>query len=305
MLTMLVSGQSNGKCRIMTRQRCDSPSSHTVVNGLPGQRRYIEAGRKDAAADRCALHKRYVVDPYWADCAAGGELESFASMRGLAPILNLDALEAAIRQLEDHDLSGLLGGVFSRISAILPSPRTTVWVLAGDPDDKFTVGLAGGVNGTTAGSGKIWLHLIPMAGWLDRLPGALAHEHHHSVWLARHYKGVESQTLLNYLVMEGQACMFSGLLSPSIRSPWTHALTGEQERDVWTKMQPHLGSSSHQVMAAFMFGGVNGLPPFCGYTIGYRIMEAYLKRHGDADMRDWTDLDAGTLLSQSAYGSQF
>ena len=143
-----------------------------------------------------------------------------------------------------------------------------------------------------------------MAGWLDRIQGALAHEHHHSVWLARHYKGDESQTLLNYLVMEGQACMFASLLNPSNSQPWTHALTGEQERDIWMRMKPHLASSSHQMMAAFMFGGIDGLPPRCGYTIGYRIMEAYLKRHGDADVRGWTDLDAGTLLSQSEYGSR-
>ena len=79
---------------MMTRETDDGTSSLTVVSGLPGQRHYLEACRKDAEADRCALHRRYVVDPYWARCAAGGELESFASIRGLAPIADLDALEA-------------------------------------------------------------------------------------------------------------------------------------------------------------------------------------------------------------------
>ncbi|GAG07257.1 unnamed protein product, partial [marine sediment metagenome] len=199
------------------------------------------------------------------------------------------------------DVRGLVCEAFDQIAAALPGPPTTVWVLAGDPDDEFTTGLAGGVNGTTAGSGKIWLHLVPLAGWVDRIPAAMAHEHHHSVWLGRHYEGKECQALLNYLIMEGEACMFAGILYPTGPQPWTQALTCDQEQEAWERMKPDLGATSHEVMAAFMFGGVDGLPPFCGYTIGYHIIEAYLRQNPDAEVEGWTAMDANALLVQSGY----
>ena len=74
-----------------TSERSRQPGALRVVSGLQGQLRYVRASREDASADRRALHKRHVVDPYWGECAAGGELESLASVRGLAPIMNLVA----------------------------------------------------------------------------------------------------------------------------------------------------------------------------------------------------------------------
>jgi uncharacterized protein YjaZ len=230
-------------------------------------------------------------------------LESFAAVRGLAPILNLDPLETAIAQLEVSDVDELVRKAFARADAALSGPPTTVWLLAGDSDDSFTTGMAGGVNATVAGVGKIWLHLVPIDGWTDRLPAAIAHEHHHSVWLSQHYRGQASETLLNYLVMEGQACVFAELLCPSAPQPWAHALTREQEQEVWRRMEPNLRSSSHEVMAAYMFGDVEGLPPLCGYTIGYMIVQACLRRCPDMGIEDWTAMDGDAMLAQSRYGS--
>ncbi|GAG39221.1 unnamed protein product, partial [marine sediment metagenome] len=66
-------------------ERSSRPGALSVVSGLQGQLRYVEASREDIDADRSALHRRYVVDPCWDECAAGGELESLASIRGFAP----------------------------------------------------------------------------------------------------------------------------------------------------------------------------------------------------------------------------
>ena len=118
--------------RRMSDGTVDDPSRLAILSGLPGQRLYVESCRTGVGTDRRLLHGRYVVDPYWADCAAGGELESFTSVRGLASSAHLNAQEAEIRQLEHHDLAGLLEAAFGRISAVLPGPPTTVWRLAGE-----------------------------------------------------------------------------------------------------------------------------------------------------------------------------
>lgn len=279
----------------------DSSASLQVISGLPGQLRYIDACRATPAADKRSLHKQHVADPYWARCVSGGEMEKYAAIRGMAPIMDVDALAGAIGELQKQDIDRLARDAFEASSALLTGPAVTLWILAGDPEDPFTAGMAGGVNGSTVGAGKIWLHLLPLPGWQDRILAAFAHEYHHSVFIARHYKGEESKYLLNYLVMEGMACAFAEVLAPGKSQPWTQTIAPGQDKLVWAEMLPHVNSTSEAIMSKFMFGHVDGLPPMCGYGIGYRIIKAYLARHPGVTPQEWTTLEAKELLETSGY----
>jgi len=289
----------------MTKSTPTHPSNSPVlVPGLDSQLRYVDACRADPAADKRVLHKKFVADPHWTQCVAGGELEKWASIRGLAPVTNVDALATAIAELKKHDIDQLVRDTFVTVTALLPGPTTTVWILAGDPEDPFTVGLAGGVNGTTVGTGRIWLHLVPLPGWKDRILAGVAHEYHHSVFLAHNYKGEASKNLLNYLIMEGEACVFTEILAPNNPQPWTQTIPAGQERQVWEAMLPHLDTSSEEIMGKFIFGYADGLPPMCGYGIGYAIVKAYLARHPAVGPRDWTIVEPRELLAASGYAFQ-
>lgn len=278
-----------------------SSASLKIVSGFPGQLRYIDACHATPAADKGILHKQHVADPCWARCVAGGEMEKYAAIRGLAPIMSVDALAAAIAELQKHDIDRLARDAFAAMSALLTGPVVTLWILAGDPEDPFTVGMAGGVNGSTVGAGKIWLHLVPRPGWQDRVLTAFAHEYHHSVFIARHYRGEKSKYLLNYLIMEGMACAFAEVLAPGKPQPWTQTIPPGQDKRVWAKMLPHLDCTSEAIMSKFIFGHVDGLPPMCGYGIGYGIVKAYLAKYPDVRPEEWTSLPARELLEASGY----
>jgi uncharacterized protein YjaZ len=147
----------------------------------------------------------------------------------------------------------------------------------------------------------MWLQLAPVEGWMQRIAPGIAHEHHHSVWLHRHSQGDRSFYLLNYLVLEGRACAFAQMAYPGTPQPWTQTMTAEQEQQVWAAMKPQLESTSEQAMGAFVFGGANGLPPLCGYVIGYHIVRRFLSGHPDVSLEQWTAMDARDLLAASGY----
>lgn len=272
-----------------------------ILAAFDHQLRYVDACRKDAAADRHAAHAELVVKPHWSQVGAGGELERFALPRAMTPIANVEALASAIESLRQSQVVDSVRDAFATISGVLPGPPTTIWLLAGDPDDRFLTEFMGGMMGTVAGSGKIWLQLVPRDGRIPRVALAIAHEHHHSVWLHRHFQGAASIFLLNYLILEGRACAFAEMMCPGTPQPYTQTMNVEQERQVWAMMKPQLQSVSEQILGAFILGGVNDLPPLCGYAIGYHIVRRFLARHPEMPLDEWTAMDAQDLLAAGGY----
>ena len=54
-------------------------------------------------------------------------------------------------------------------------------------------------------------------------------------------------------------------------------------------------------MQGLMFGGAESLPRWSGYTIGFRLVQAFLQAHPAMSIEEWTALDAAELLRQSPY----
>jgi uncharacterized protein YjaZ len=83
-------------------------------------------------------------------------------------------------------------------------------------------------------------------------------------------------TLGEALVTEGLADHFAAEAFPDTPpQPCDHALSAEQEAELWRKAQPILdvpGGYNHPVW----FRGGGSLPRWAGYTLGYRIAKAYL-----------------------------
>jgi uncharacterized protein YjaZ len=81
-------------------------------------------------------------------------------------------------------------------------------------------------------------------------------------------------TLGEALVTEGLADHFAAEAFPDTPpQPWDHALSAEQEAELWRKAQPILdvpGGYNHPVW----FRDSGSLPRWAGYTLGYRIAEA-------------------------------
>jgi hypothetical protein len=139
------------------------------------------------------------------------------------------------------------------------------------------IGVGGFANPAT-GDVSVWIDEAPPGGLKAALetwvPATVAHELHHRsrIRVGPGY-GI---TLAEALVTEGLADHFAAEAFPDTPpQPWDHALSAEQEAELWRKAQPILdvpGGYNHPVW----FRGSGSLPRWAGYTLGYRIAEAYL-----------------------------
>jgi Predicted Zn-dependent protease (DUF2268) len=137
----------------------------------------------------------------------------------------------------------------------------------------------GGFTDPQDGDVFVWIDDTPPSGLPAALrtwvPATLAHELHHSSRI-RMGPGYGS-TLGEALVTEGLADHFAAEVFPRTPlAPWDHALSADQEHALWERAQPDLwGSYSLGDHQRWFFGG-SGIPRWAGYTLGYRIVEAYL-----------------------------
>lgn len=139
------------------------------------------------------------------------------------------------------------------------------------------IGVGGFANPAT-GDVSVWIDEAPPGGLTAALetwiPAIVAHELHHSsrIRLGPGY----GFTLAEALVTEGLADHFAAEAFPDTpQQPWDHALSAEQEAELWRKSQPILDVPRGYSHPAWFRGG-GGLPRWAGYTLGYRIAEAYL-----------------------------
>jgi uncharacterized protein YjaZ len=273
----------------------------TVLPAYEDALRYVEAVQSDPQADRKAAYERIVVQPYWDRFVSGGEFERNLPKEKLTqPPEDMHALAESVTSIRDSDIESMTVGTLQKLSRVLAGPDTTVCIFPADPADPFVKEYMQGVLGAVVGAGRIALQISPCAGWLDRIPAAIAHEYHHSVWLHLKWKEISSFDLLNYVIFEGRGCFFSRMLFPSTPAPWTKALTPQQEAEQWKNMRDHLAEDSYEEQIRFMFGG--GTVPLCaGYTVGFHIVQSFLQRNPQMTVSEWTVVDAQDLLDRSHY----
>jgi hypothetical protein len=155
------------------------------------------------------------------------------------------------------------------------------------------IGVGGFANPAT-GDVSVWIDEAPPGGLkaaLERwIPAILAHELHHSSRI-RMGPGYGNR-LAEALVTEGLADHFVAEAFPDTPpQPWDHALSAEQETELWRKAQSVLEVPNGYNHGAWFLGG-GELPRWAGYTLGYRIVQAYLGDDLSASSAVGTDADA-------------
>lgn len=275
----------------------------TVIDAFDGQSTYAQS---PPGSDLQAKWRENVFAAYFDRCAGGGEYAFLAAAMLSQPISDLTGLRQELTALgkSDASLREAVKDTFSKAEKRLPGPDVQLCVLAAHPA-MTVIQQMNGVSGLTAGTGKIIFEVRPEGEWLKFVPFAFAHEYHHSAWTFRQGGKLPSFDLAQYLVFEGRADSFAHVLFPDQTAPWDDSLSDKDEAAVWKQMQPHLKESDMMAERAFMFGGpVSGgptVPHWAGYTIGYRIVQSWLKRHPKASVEEWTKLDAHDLIAQSGY----
>ena len=133
----------------------------------------------------------------------------------------------------------------------------------------------------------------------DALPHIVAHE-------LIHYQqtgGGDGASLLEQSIAEGAADYLAERISGAHINARAHAYGLANECALWRDFEPHRDGADYR---GFLFGGEQpvGRPPDTGYFVGYRIVQAYLERHGTSKSTLRRILDRGAadeVLLRSGY----
>jgi len=227
---------------------------------------------------------------------------------------DLPALDAALQALDQPSAKEVAETVLARCAEALPRPdlNARVLLLPGDGESRTLTRVMRGVLAMTLGSTVTLAFLWPVPGWEEWLAYALAHEYAHLVRNHLHPRGLvggrfvfaktnEPETLLDAIVAEGVADAFALSLYPEQNPPWVRALTPEDEVRLWPLVHRRLSLSDPAEIRRFVYGDGDRVPLWTGYTLGYRIVRAYLERHPHAYPADLVAVPARTLYSASGF----
>lgn len=212
----------------------------------------------------------------------------------VAIVKPLDSLARAVGVSLTDDVKASL----IRVARLLPGPRTDILIY---PSTDVIAGT--GINGSTDSSGMVQImidtHQSPSAlkttlrVWLLQ---ALSHEIDHSV---RFEAGPGfGLPLLDQLITEGLASAFDVQVQPTLRLPWSHALSAHQEREMWNQARRMLQQTD--LYDQWFYGG-GGVPQWTAFQIGYHIVSDYISTHPGTTAASLVDKPAVVILSGSHY----
>lgn len=257
---------------------------------------YINRSR-NSSANLSKLYKEIILDPVYKNFISGGEFSTLADMYIDTTIRQLEDLEDKLRMLYDNKVEMIVEDALEKSNQYLPGVDTTVYIFPSTLE-YYRLTRHGGVAGCTLGSGKILLLVDPTVdGWESRLSYVVAHEYHHSVWTAKVFDK-KKFTLLDYLVFEGRADSFANKVYPDEEVAWVNSIEYEEEKNIWSLISEQLNSEDGELLHNVMFG-------WGGYTIGYNIVQDFLKNNPEVSIEEWTKMDSREILDKSRYEDKF
>jgi uncharacterized protein YjaZ len=149
----------------------------------------------------------------------------------------------------------------------------------------------------TAGSGKIIVFIDELDNYYK---SGLAHEYHHSVWTEKHFNEDDYLTILDSLIMEGQAVMFETLVYPDSNST-DFVVDDSFNKEYWKSIESYLESSTSGYSIEILMGGSKGLPDYYGYSEGYKMVRSYLNMYPDMTVEEWTSKKAKEIFEEGNY----
>ncbi len=201
--------------------------------------------------------------------------------------------------------------IIARIQNIIPRIQKLI------PADSITIDLAMsssevlpmfGVGGRTTSDHSLSMYFDPKNPnfRVEFLVRSLVHECLHPTRLRMlHWQ----LTLLECMITEGLADHFMIELLKGDRPAWTSALTEEEIKQYLVKVKPVLrlkhelwnNKFTQNYFVPWMFGrkGDNPIPGWTGYTLGWRIVDNYLRAHPEVRTSDLVFTPAEVIASST------
>lgn len=278
-----------------------------IVSGYPLVREWLGKSEISAVPERKSLFKHIVITPILDKCfpklTEDQAMENLEDTIGDPSDWDLAQVKRELAEMEAHssELSMSIQSTFALAENKFRSAAPVTFCVLylspywGPMRQQFN-----GSFGFTPSGTLIRLFVAPVGDWLRWMPDTVAHEYHHATWMQSKPGIAPSKfDLLETLVFEGRADQFARFVT-GLKGPWTDALSVNQECSVFNAISPQLHA------AKFSWFELNHsrsgkFPEWAGYTVGYRLVGAYLQTHPHVSVLDWTSLSPSALLKESGY----
>ncbi|MEK9199980.1 DUF2268 domain-containing protein [Ureibacillus sp. FSL E2-3493] len=190
-------------------------------------------------------------------------------------------IDETVKFLEQQGVWQMLQREFEKLRSLWKGPDVPIYIYPLTKYRPMIDGIEAKKNGITY-NGVLFL-FVSTDLKEEELKALLAHEYHHICRLAYLNKRPEEIELIDSLIIEGMAeAAVEELYGEKRLSPWTKKYVIDDVRMLWEKyFVPALNLKGVQQHHPFLYGDeCRGLPKWVGYSIGYRIVESYLKNGG-------------------------
>lgn len=145
---------------------------------------------------------------------------------------------------------------------------------------------------------------------LPRIQGATVHELHHNIRFYLHPFNMMTTTLADYIIAEGLAESFAqALYGEGVLGYYVTDFDETALEEARRLIGNALDAKDFNTMRGYIFGDTiaqemglpqMGVPDYAGYAIGYRVVQAYMRRTGH-NVMEATFLNARTIIAESGY----
>ena len=196
------------------------------------------------------------------------------------------------------ELKSIAKSAVEAVKKLLPIKNVDI-VFYDNPGATFNEDGLGGIGGFTPNAHIVFVSLNPRHSHFrnslkNELFYMLVHELHHTI---RWQKQVEGDTLLEAMIFEGLADHFAMEVTerktPTI---YSNALTPEQKKIFLKKASQEWVKPSYNHNVWFYGATPNEIPRWTGYTLGYELVEKYLRTHPKTNTSQLVSADASLFV---------
>ncbi|MCI0812304.1 MAG: hypothetical protein J4N27_00305 [Chloroflexi bacterium] len=223
-------------------------------------------------------------------------------------------LVEALSQLEEGRAKEIAEEALHTAAVHLPRPdiNARVVLLPGDGESRVLIQQMRGVLGFTLGSQVVLVFVWPTENWQRWLGYTMTHEYAHLVRNHLFPRGLtggrliymrtqEPETLLDAMIVEGLADTFAMGIVEDTSPPWISALSPDVERSIWPKVRRRLAVADPSEIRRILFGDNDRIPTWTGHTVGYRIVQRFMKMNGDPSPASMIGMPASAIFEASGY----
>ena len=191
---------------------------------------------------------------------------------------------------------------YSRLKKLWNGPEADIYIYPLAKRRPSVDGITANKNGV-AYKNALFLFVDPELTDLE-FYALLAHEYHHICRISYLGSSPAEHSLKESLVIEGMAeVAVEELYGEKWLSPWAQRYTEAEAKKIWRRhfvtAQHIKGVGNHR---PYLYGDRRmGLPLWCGYSTGYRLVKSYLQHNAPISQETLYQLSADAIIEGSGF----